>query len=819
MKVALYIKTKKPYNPSLDLIIERFEDRVLADGGTFEAPNCLKNKIESLGGVNGIALNTISDFSQRVLADGGVIESENCLLNQINDLGGVNPAFTEIDFVSRIELFEDEKISVTSSIQNINDISKVFTDYSQSFTVPASDNNNEIFRHWYENSLDNGFDQRIRYDGYIEIDTQVFRVGKWQIESASIKNNRVEDYKITFYGNLKSLSDKFAEDKLKDISTLNNYSFDYTGANVLSKVTSTTAQNVMFPFISSNRVWNVGGGATTNNINTNGHALNFRELYPAVNLPTIFNAIESHYGLNFNGTFLTDKRFTDAYIWFKNNEQPTVDILGAPTKVNLTTFINDGGLFEINATNDTIKVVNELPFNYAEIYFSFTFNLATIASISVYRNGAFLYNTSTTGLTPQTTYTFGIGLNNGNLNDTFEFYIRTLDSVTYTGVLRQLEINDNTNDEVTTDLYNVAGSTPNILNLTALAPDIKVTDFVTGILKTFNLTAFSEDGVNFTLEQLENWYYLGGIKDFSEYTTTDLEFNRIKPYKKIDFKYQKSENILNKFFFDTNQREYGDLSYTFNSDGSDYTIQLPFENMAFNRFTDTQFQVAYALKPDLTKYIPKPVLIYRYGLLPADYHFDNGVNKVVQTNYNAFGQDVISSAQRYSNNFGIEISSLDFLLVNNSLFNTYYLAYLNNLYSLKSRMLKVKMRLPYNELLDLKLNDRIVIRDKRYIINQYTTDLTTFESDFELIQDFRTVTFDNSTFRVLDNTAQTLRIDTVSKETLTWSIESDPDDLISTVTNFDNYVNVSINANTSKAKRNAAIVNNLNEKIIIIQDA
>ena len=37
----------------------------------------------------------------------------------------------------KIELFEDEQINVTSSVQNINDISKVFTDFSQSFTVPA----------------------------------------------------------------------------------------------------------------------------------------------------------------------------------------------------------------------------------------------------------------------------------------------------------------------------------------------------------------------------------------------------------------------------------------------------------------------------------------------------------------------------------------------------------------------------------------------------------------------------------------------------------------------------------------------------------
>jgi hypothetical protein len=53
-------------------------------------------------------------------------------------------------------------------------------------------------------------------------------VGKWQLESASLKNNRVEDYKITFYGDLKSLTDKFKEDKLKDVETLNDYTFTYT---------------------------------------------------------------------------------------------------------------------------------------------------------------------------------------------------------------------------------------------------------------------------------------------------------------------------------------------------------------------------------------------------------------------------------------------------------------------------------------------------------------------------------------------------------------------------------------------------------------
>ena len=47
-----------------------------------------------------------------------------------------------------VDLFEDETISVTSKIQDIRDISKVFTDFSQSFTLPASKKNNKIFKHF-----------------------------------------------------------------------------------------------------------------------------------------------------------------------------------------------------------------------------------------------------------------------------------------------------------------------------------------------------------------------------------------------------------------------------------------------------------------------------------------------------------------------------------------------------------------------------------------------------------------------------------------------------------------------------------------------
>ena len=74
----------------------------------------------------------------------------------------------------QIELFNDEQVVVNSSVQNISDISKVFTDFSQSFSVPASTINNAIFQHFYQSDVDANVDHNVRRKAYIEIDLTPF---------------------------------------------------------------------------------------------------------------------------------------------------------------------------------------------------------------------------------------------------------------------------------------------------------------------------------------------------------------------------------------------------------------------------------------------------------------------------------------------------------------------------------------------------------------------------------------------------------------------------------------------------------------------
>lgn len=712
----------------------------------------------------------------------------------------------------RIELFDDEKISVTSSIQNINDISKVFTDYSQSFTIPASATNNAIFKHWYDNSIDNGFNQGVRYSGYIEIDTFTFRVGRWQLEGASLKENRIENYRITFYGELKSLTDKFGEDKLKDLNTLNDYSLNYTGSNVQTSITTNLDFDIHFPLISSSRAWQSGGGGT-NDITSASTPIHFSELFPAIRLKRVFEAIETKYNLNFSGDFLNQTRFTQAYLWLKNSEQRTLLQKNEKQLINLVYESgNDFFLIEDN----TLKVLTFTSPDVTDVRFkmTITFTGATNSTLYVYRSGSLYTTINGSG----TSLIFNVTQN--LLPGDYQFYLQTQLPASY--IANQLGTYFDLNTSTTITLFNndTSDTTFTNLDLTAYTPDIKLSDFFSGILKMFNLTAFSTDGINFTLEQLENWYYLGKItEDWGKYCTTDLEFDRIKAYKKIDFKYEKSESLLNRAFFNNNNREYGDLTASFDNDGGEYAIKLPFEDIMFNKFTGTNLQVGYTLKSDLNPYAPKPIIIYKYERTTCNFRFNNGTSTVLISNYNVFGQDVKYQGLNHSLNWGIEISSYLLNAIDNSLFGDYYSRFLTNLYSLKSRMVKVKMRLPYTELINLKLNDRIVIRDKRYIINQFTTDLTTFESDFELIQDFRTEFYDNSQVREISNSSHLLSFDIVSVGELTWTIDSDPESMINSVNQTGSILEVNVQSNSSGLQRIAVLKSNLNDTITIIQNA
>ena len=132
----------------------------------------------------------------------------------------------------RIDLFSDESINVTQSIQNVRDISKIFTDFSRSFTIPASKTNNKIFKHYNNKNIVGGFDARKKVDARLEINNKPFREGKIKLDGANLKDGSVASYKITFFGNTVNLKDLLAEDKLETLDWLDNFSVNYSATDI-----------------------------------------------------------------------------------------------------------------------------------------------------------------------------------------------------------------------------------------------------------------------------------------------------------------------------------------------------------------------------------------------------------------------------------------------------------------------------------------------------------------------------------------------------------------------------------------------------------
>ena len=644
-----------------------------------------------------------------------------------------------------VTMFKDETISVTSQLQNIIDISKTSTDFSQSFTVPCDNINNKIFKHWYENFLDNSINANNRIDAILLIDTKVFREGNVQLNKVQVEDGKPKNYNLTFFGKLVNLKDLIKEDKLKDLQTLPT--FFYTPTEVFERVRVNVNYDISFPLISSDRYWQYDDGLAVNDITTDDGAILTTDLFPALRVKKIFDAIATKYDLVFNSTFFTTLQFTELFLHFKNKETFTflaqladIDFVSFITRVptDINPNIYDNNYFLVNRTTNTVYVEGSLTAGefgslYIEIFTTGTYR------IEVYKNAS-LYLTFT-GTGDNTHFVFIEDAPSFDNAGTYTFKARSTKQFS-TRVGGSMY---SSSDEFLTQNQTLDTEFEGDIDMQSYAPDMKVIDFMTGILKMFNLAIYNESDNIYTIEPLNNYYDNGTSRDLTAFVEDKNDLERIKGFSKVVFKYQKSENFMNSLFFQNNGIEYGELQATFNSDGGQYDVTLPFENILFNKLKDN-LQVGYYLKTDyITKLVPKPVLLYRYARL--DFGSTNIKIKKVDTGtiadtnrYIAFGQDIVGTdTLNHSMNFGFENSTLLNIPIENGLYFDYYQEYLANVYNPKSRNLKVKAKLTPALILNLRLNDRIILFQKAYLINQFTTDLTTGIVNLDLLSDFRTI--------------------------------------------------------------------------------
>lgn len=660
----------------------------------------------------------------------------------------------------RLDLFEDESISLNSSIQTIKDISKVYNDFSQSFSVPASDNNNQIFQHFYNSEVilrNGGFvDHQIKRSASIEIDGTPFRRGKIALEKATLKDAMPSSYQLTFYGELTALKDLFGETMLSELDW-SAYNHEYNYAEVKDRIINGSIDyDVRYPLISSQRYWQYDNPALPNeNIDTSAGAISWLELFPALKLRRVLETIESEFGIEFTGGWKTDARFNKHFGLFKNTNTfsystPAIDVdflgtydgVGNPvppedTNVNITDNSIDIDYFTWSLFGQTIdygthvvratisNVSNPVATYYFDVYESG--NLVSSASGSGNGNIDILSINNSNNTSLDGTYTFKFRSDSPLTADlNFQYLVEVVDPILGTIPFNWVFIS----------CSSVATST--LQNMAVNAPEVSVAQYFGDILRAFNLTCYGVGNDQYRLETIEQWYLTGRIIDITEHTeTTNIEVERIKLYKKIAFKYKECKSLVNRFFASTFSREYGDLEAVYDYEGGEFKIEVGFENLLFSKFDNTPLQVGYCLDENTNPYNPNPIILSIYPEQAVNFYLTNDITPEQVSSYVPFGQDSLVGSTNYSLNWGAEISSLLEATIGNGLYQSYYAGYISNLYNFRNRLVKVKCKLPLSILTTLALNDRLVIRDKRYIIDTFTTDLTTGVTNFELLLDFR----------------------------------------------------------------------------------
>ena len=677
----------------------------------------------------------------------------------------------------QVELFKNESITLTQSIQDIRDISKVFTDFTRTFNVPASKNNNKIFKHFHRFNIV-GFDARKKVDAEIYMNYKPFKDGKIKLEGVQLKNNEPHTYKLTFYGNIVNLKDFLGEDKLSNLTQLHYFDFQYSTVNIKNYMengldvnffTETINDAIIFPLITtkSRLIYDTDSGVVNTDTTKNIYATNvgsnygvpISEFKPAIRVYSIIKAIENNpnYNLTFSKDFFSKDNivFYNLYMWLHNKEGELFQDQDAQYPVTgISNIIGDTSDISGFSSTSFVNKFNEDK-SKRELRINVNSSGSSLYNVVIKKDGdEFQRFNDLTGTTTNGTNT-GKVTNIEIPNGTYTFFIETLVDSTYE---IDITIEDNPNNifKSKKSITATSGVTEkkvggNNVSISSIIPDIKVIDFITGLFKMFNLTAFqNKDGV-IVVKTLDTFFSSSDKTwDITKHVDkTQNTVDTVLPYKELDFKYKGTGSFLAKNHKDTANKEWGALSYKDGEkfDGEKYTVELPFEHFKYERLyvTDnlaltenkTNLQYGYSVDESQSPYLGEPLLFYSAQPI---------ITPIAAIDLEGTRIDISSpfmplNAVSYFNIFGTGVPNLNFneefdeytgTPNQKTLFETYYKTYVKDMFDTRKRITNVKAYLPMNMLFDLNLADKITLFDDIYRINKITTNFETNQSTLEL---------------------------------------------------------------------------------------
>ena len=670
----------------------------------------------------------------------------------------------------QVDMFKDESITISDSIANVKDISKIYTAYSRQFTLPASPTNNRIFKHYYNfNIVGNTFDARYKVDAYLNVNGIRYKDGKLRLSGVKLKDNSPESYQVTFFGNAVALKDLFGEDTLSMLTGgsygLNNYNHLYNNLTIRRSFNNSVqihSGNIKYSFISHSRPFRYTGTDIVSDYNGETGLdtyLGLSDLKPSLKLKAIVDAIEEKYDLTFSQDFFNTTYFKNLYMWLHKE----AGVMTQTTEQNeLKTYFSDtstwtltsgtdfrdaeGGLFVFNEPYPNFDYVK-----YEILTYDVTFAGGFSYDFAITDSGSPLYNSSATG-----SFTFNI---NQELQGSAQTYFLEflISSQSLFSPTQEIQIKKYTKTNYTdnwvdagTSVYNASAiAVTSNLDVPDQMPEMKVYDFVINLFKMHQLTASIDKELNgdetVNVLPLQDYQSTGVTHDITEnIDVTSTQVDRLIPYKEINFSYKgRKSAAISAYDQAYPNNKFGDLNWnagTEDMDGGNYSVALDFEHMYFERIlssggTPSTVQYGVMIDQDLEPIVGMPLIhciVLRATNTPR-LKWNNGDG--TQFTLTAFNAPTNIDANGDSIHWGAQIDEYTAVQQDESLYNRFYFDSISSVFQQAARKITYKAYLPLGLLLSYNLNDRFRIGQNTYKIESVNTNLLNEESKLVLYND------------------------------------------------------------------------------------
>ena len=700
-----------------------------------------------------------------------------------------------------VELYENAPVNLKFQFSDVEKINNPLASYSQSFRVPLTQNNVDIFGHLDQVTEVGGLDLRVRLSAQLLSDTYPIMDGFVQVKAVYLTKEIYPEVELVFFSGAVDFKSELEGLYLSDLN-LSSYDHDLTYANVALGWAEIT-DDYRYGIVDTGQNW------TAQTFGTEDNPILLPQLTLFMNAKVILDKIFSEAGLTYESTYLEGTDFEKQYVMFANGQ--TVVESNDDFNENARTTLASNQTIAANST-----AIVDLVDNGNDCYdqgsnWNNSTHKYTVPESGLY-NVNLTYSVRTTGAFNDRNFKVRIvvdpasGGANYNLieggGNEGAAINRQLTTLTEGGavVLLQNDViyveveNDSTSSSLSvggTNYFAGGGERTSLeivaeaslggyeVNVAASAPKMLQFDYLTSLQKLYNLVFIPDElkPGHFIIETFEDYMASGDTKDW----TSKVDYGKdvvIKPTTDLQaaqyrWTYSSGKDFVTKTVEDSLARVYGEYEVT--DTGNEFATGI---NEVKTKFAPYLMSLVPGTSTPILRLItgdgqpvkdPAPRIAYWAGFSTDFGSFTIKEEDGTDTDISAFptlSNYSVAQPDPGDNdlNYGMEPAMYPIVAQPaHTLYFRFWATYVLELYSTEARVLSCNMNLTDADLQSWNFNDKIYIKDTYYRILSISYDanapgtaqveLIRKLDDIELCADTPTGLYPNSDIVTFNNSS------------------------------------------------------------------